>query len=120
MSVIDREKIYGELRNYHLEQFPNITNPRVNNLRVEFGVIEDTIIGMILSLVNGKAEFIDTTNELNAFRDRLKIVMPAGLEEDANRNLFASKLERLGDLLVLAKESHFKLRTVRVAKSMAR
>jgi hypothetical protein len=117
MSVIDKEKIYVELRNYHLEQFSDSVNPRINKLRVEFGTIEDNIIGMILSLVNGKAEFVDAASELNAFQDKLRVVVP---DEDINKNLFMSKIQQLMDLLVLVKESNFKLRTVRVAKAAVR
>lgn len=116
MSAINKEKIFEELRNYHTHRFPvKIKNAEVETLRVEFGEIEDRIVGMILSLVNGKAEFLDATKELNNFQDKLKRNLPADSGDDANRNLFATKITELTAVMAMAKDSGFKLRPIRGA-----
>lgn len=111
-GAMNKEKIFEELRNYHLTQFSDKISLEVNNLKIEFGLIEDKIIGMLLSLVNGKGEFIDSAQELNTFRDKLNTAASDDIDT-ASRNLFASKIGKLLDIMVFAKESNFKLRTVR-------
>jgi hypothetical protein len=119
-GAMDKEKIYEELRNYHTNRFPEkIKNPRVNDLRIEFGEMEDSIIGMILSLISGNTEFVDATKELATFEDKLQTVMPTE-GNDANRNLFATKIKWLGELLVMAKEANFKLRPIRIVRTAIR
>lgn len=117
-GALDKEKIYEELRNYHTHLFPaKIKNPTVNELRVEFGQMEDKIIGMILSLANGKAEFVDSSKELANFADKLRRNMPA--DQEASRNLFAAKIGKLTQLLTVAKDAGFRLRPVRGAVKIA-
>ncbi len=114
-GALDKEKIYEVLRNYHTHHFPTkIKNATVNDLRLEFGQMEDKIIGMILSLANGKAEYVDSSKELANFEDKLNRNLPPN-QEDATRNLFASKIVQLSDLLAMAKEAGFRLRPVRGA-----
>jgi len=116
MNALNKEKIFEELRNYHTQQFPaKIKNPVMDNLRNEFAVMEDRIVGMILSLVSGKSEFVDSTNELNSFQAKVKTSTPEN-EEHANKNIFAAKISKLAELVSFAKESGFKLKTVRGAK----
>ena len=104
MNPVNKEKIFEELRNYHVQQFPDkFKNPIVSDLRVEFGDLEDKIVGMILSLVNGKAEFLDSTADLNSFQDKLTRTLPEDGANDANRNLFTSKISLLTDLMVWQK-----------------
>lgn len=117
MSALAKEKIFEELRNYHTHQFPAIKSPEMNNLRTEFGAMEDRIVGMILSTISGRAEFIDFAKELDTFQDKLKRTMPAdGNNDETSRNLFASKISQLSEMMALAKESGFKLRPVKVAR----
>jgi hypothetical protein len=113
MSAIDREKIFEKLRNYHTDEFPEkMKNPEVDALKVKFNAVEDRVVGMILSLVNGKAEYIDSTKELTDFQATLKS-MPAIASDEANKNLFASKIEKLIEIMDMARESGFTLRKVR-------
>ena len=116
MSAIYKEKIFEELRNYHTRRLPaKIENPQVDDLRTKFNLVEDRIVGMILSLVNGKTEFVDSTKELNTFETALNS-MPANSEDEANKNIFVSKIKSLGEIMIMARESDFKLRKVRGAK----
>ncbi|HEX3095523.1 MAG TPA: hypothetical protein VHQ20_00200, partial [Patescibacteria group bacterium] len=60
MSAIDKERIFVELRKYHTDQFPDkLANEDMQALRAEFQIIEDDIVTMLLSLVNGKLGFVD-------------------------------------------------------------
>jgi hypothetical protein len=115
MSALDKEKIFEELRNYHTQKFTTIKNPELNDLRTEFVEMEDRIVGMILSLVNGKAEFSDATKELVKFQKKLERTAPAKSDE-ASRNLFVAKIGKLENLLAFAKKSDFKLKKIRPNK----
>ena len=107
MSALQKEKIFEELRNYHMEKFPvKIKNDQVNNLRIEFGILEDKIISMTLSLVYGRSLFVDSTKELNSFQNKLNTTLPSQGEE-SNRNMFTSKIGHLGKIILMAKESTF-------------
>ena len=70
--------------------------------------MEDKIVSMVLSLVNGKAEFKDATGELADFEHKLR--------EDAKK-FFASKISQLNEIMAFAKDSGFKLRPVRGVKT---
>jgi hypothetical protein len=121
MSAIDKEKIFDELRNYHTHRFPvKIKNLELDNLRAEFVEMEDRIVGMILSLVNGKAEFMDATKELEAFQKKLETIGQTGHMDETSRNLFAAKIGKLEDLMVFAKKSDFKLKRIRPNKNANR
>jgi hypothetical protein len=72
---------------------------------------------MILSTISGRAEFIDSAKELNTFQDKLKRTMPADGNDETSRNLFASKISQLSEMMALAKESGFKLRPVKAARA---
>ncbi len=121
MSAINKEKIFEQLRNYHLRQFPaTVKNLQVNDLRAEFAVIEDKVIGMLLRLVDGKEEFADTTVELNTFQDKINRHMPQNGEDEESKNLFATKISQLLGILALAKESGFKLRPVKGYRAMVK
>ena len=114
MSAINKERIFEQLRNYHLQQFPaTVKNLRVNEFRAEFGTIEDKVIGMLLKLVDGKEEFADSTSELNAFQDKINRHMPENGEDEESRNLFITKIGQLSGILTLAKESGFTLRSIK-------
>lgn len=117
MSALAKEKIFEELRNYHTHQFPAIKSPEMNNLRTEFAAMEDRIVGMILSTISGRAEFIDSAKELDTFQDKLKRTMPADGGDETSRNLFASKISQLSEMMALAKESGFKLRPVKAIRA---
>ena len=119
-GALDKEKIYDVLRVYHTHQFPvKIKDPVVDNLRNEFTQMEDQIISMILSLANGKAEFIDPSKELGNFQNKLQRNLPSDSDQDANRNLFTNKINELNNLLTMAKDAGFRLRPVRGAVKVA-
>jgi hypothetical protein len=113
MSAIDKEKIYEKLRSYHTDKFPaKMNNQEVETLKDKFSLVEDRIVGMILSLVNGKTEYVDSTKELATFQDALKS-MPTSGGDEANKSLFASKIDKLVEIMTMAKDSDFQLRKVR-------
>ena len=117
MSALDKEKIFEELRNYHTDKFPaNIKNLELNNLRIEFAEMEDRIVSMILSLVAGKAEFVDSSKDLLSFQKKFEMTAIADKSDQASRNLFVSKIGKLEELLEFAKKSDFKLRRVKLSK----
>ncbi len=117
MSAMDKEKIFVELRKYHTEQFPDkLVNEDMQNLREEFQVIEDDIVTMLLSLVNGKLGFVDFKKELTEFENKVKISKNTTKSEVENRNLFMSKISLLKELLVIAENAVFKLKIPRVPK----
>jgi hypothetical protein len=120
MSGINREKIFQELRNYHTYQLPDkIYNPEVIDLKNKFDIVEDRIIGMILSLVNGKNEFIDSTKELKSFHTKLES-MNTSTRDEIGKNLFESKISKLGEIMILAKESGFQLKKIRGTKAIVK
>jgi hypothetical protein len=114
MSAINQEKIYEELRNYHTNQFPDTKNSEVENLRTEFGVIEDKIIGMLLSLMSGKTEFVDITKELNIFKEKIANHLP---DVDNSKQIFISKISKLFEIMAQAKESNFQMKKTRIVRS---
>ena len=113
MSAIDKEKVFDELRNYHTQRFPEkIKNPELDSLRREFIEMEDRVVSMILSLVNGKAEFIDPSKELASFQKRLEPIST----DAATKNIFSEKILKLEGLMAFAKNSDFKLKRIRPNK----
>lgn len=116
MSTINREKILTGLRLYHSNVFPDVPpSKEAASLQKELEELEDAVGGMLLKLINGKASFVDYFAELNILSKKATKLLPA---KDAEyKNLFLSKIDQLQALLVIAKESTFKLRPVRVAKT---
>lgn len=119
MSAIDKEKIFVELRKYHTEEFPEkLATEEMQTLREEFSEIEDNIVTMLLSLVNGKLGFVDFEQELNAFAKKIKSTKTTDRAEDKNREFFITKIAHLNQLLLIAKSAIFKLKIPRVAKAV--
>lgn len=117
MSAIDKEKIFVELRKYHTEQFPDkLASENMQTLRDEFLIIEDNIVTMLLSLVNGKLGFVDFEPELASFQKKVKVTKVSDRKEDDNRNFFLAKIAHLNELLLIAKGAIFKLKVPRVPK----
>jgi hypothetical protein len=110
MSAIDKEMIFEKLRSYHTDKFPaKIKNPQVEDLLNKYNLVEDRIVGMILSLVSGKAEYVDSSKELENFQTSLQAIPTSGVDEE-NSSFFASKIDRLAEIMTLAKNSDFRLR----------
>ena len=118
MSAIDKEKIFVELRKYHTEEFPEkFTTEEMQSLRDDFLIIEEDIVTMLLSLVNGKLGFVDFEKELKDFEGKVKSVKPTSKVEEKDRDFFITKIALLNDLLLIAKNAIFKLKVPRVAKA---
>ena len=118
MSAIDKEKIFVELRKYHTEEFPEkLANEEMQALREEFQIIEDDIVTMLLSLVNGKLGFVDFKKELADFTEKVKVLKTGDRSEDENRNFFLAKIAHLKELLEIAEHAIFKLKVPRVPKA---
>ena len=119
MAAFEKEKIFVELRKYHTDEFPErMATSKMQQLREEFSVLEDSIINMLLNLVNGKVAFVDHTAELGAFADRVKVKPSGDRSEDDNRRLFISKIEQLKNVLELGRNSNFTLRVPRTKRTV--
>ncbi len=117
MSLLNKEKIFTLLRGYHENLFPAVfSSEAMRRLRIELEVLEDQITSMALSLVSGKSVFSDSSEELHLFQKKVSILPNGDRKEDQDRNLFSSKISQLLEILSVAKESSFRLKTVRVAK----
>jgi hypothetical protein len=117
MSAIAKEKVFDELRKYHLDAFPKkLATERMDEMRAEFELTEDKVITMLLRLVNGKEVFADTTKELHEFQKKIEALPQASPDEVENQNLFKLKINGLLDILAFAKQSDFQLRKVRLKK----
>jgi hypothetical protein len=120
MNAYAKEKVFDELRKYHQDAFPEkLATARMDEMKTEFVETEDRIITMLLRLVNGKEGFVDSSRELNSFKDRVENLSSASPTEEKFQDLFNLKISRLLDILALAKESNFQLRKVRVPKAAA-
>jgi|SRR3989338_3353604 len=118
MSAIVKEKIFDELRRYHVQVLPKkLATERMDSARDQLGLIEDKVIAMLLSLVNGKAIFADSTEELQAFRRKIELPSASEEMEKKNKGLFVAKIDWLLQILLMAKEPNFELRKPRVKKT---
>jgi hypothetical protein len=118
MNPIAKEKIYEELRQYHVEAFPaKLASDRIKDLKIQFVALEDRVIGMLLSLVNGKAVFTDDSSELNAFKQKIENPSAVNPEEENTLAVFVSKINRLLEMLTMAKNANFQLRKIRIKKT---
>ena len=116
MSTLNKEKILIGLRAYHTNAFPSeFPNNEAARLKIEIETLEDAITSMLLKLINGKAEFMDSSDALNAFREKV-IKQLAGSENVDYKNILLPKINQLSDLLAIAKESVFKLKPVKLVK----
>lgn len=120
MSAIDKEKIFVELRKYHTDAFSDkLSTADMDELREEFAEVEDATVSMLLNLVNGKQGFVDLSQDLISFKDKVKIVKGGNKAEDEDRNFFIAKIDHLESILNIAKQAVFRLKVPRVAKVAA-
>ncbi len=118
MSAIVKEKIFDELRRYHVQVLPKkLATERMEDAKESLSLIEDKIIAMLLSLVNGKAVFADSTEELEAFRRKIELPSASEEIEKKNKGLLVAKVDWLVQILAMAKEPNFVLRKPRVKKT---
>jgi len=108
MSAMDKEKIFEKLRNYHEEKFPSkIENVEISALRDEFQILEEKTVSMILSLVYGRGQFTDSSTSLTAFTVKLGAINKETKNVDKSMNVFATKIQLLGNIVEMAKNSSF-------------
>lgn len=121
MSAKQKEQIYIELREYHLDEFPeSLSNSSMNELLSEYRALEDDVINMLLSFVNGKAEYTDMSENISKFIDKAKPNPSGDKSEDADRKHFILKIEQLKSIIEMAKDTPFKLRRVRNTRPSTR
>lgn len=121
MSAFEKEKIFVELREYHQNQLPSgKAGGVVLSLGKEFEELEDKIISMILSLVNGKLEYVELNDELNTFKEKIIEETKDDKSQDSNRIFYIAKIDHLNKILGLAEEGTFRLRAPRQPRSEGR
>jgi hypothetical protein len=94
-----REQLFDKMRNYHNNAFPdNFSTKELTDLRENFRRIEDQTISMTLRVIYGKAEFVDSSQDLTYFVTE-STKLPAG----DLKSMYVSKIEQIRELLKLAK-----------------
>lgn len=114
MSGNQKEGIFVELRQYHLDEFPGkMSSDAYQSLREEFVGLEDELVNMILSLISGKAEYVDQSERLDGF---IAKVVAAGDDSDNSKSdleFFRTKVAHLKRILNQASKAGFPLRKQR-------
>lgn len=111
MSAYEKEAIFTELRQYHLNDFPE-TSKSESYLSVykQFILLEEEIVNMLLQLVNGKSEYVDYSQKLKKFTDLVANESSSDVEFKQVSQLFFEKCEHLKKILALAADGNFPLR----------
>lgn len=113
MSGHQKEVIFVELRQYHLDEFPaSLSSPELNLLHEEFKLLEDEVVNMVLGVINGKVEFEDKSNQLNDFGLKLEEVNNTA-DSKTDKQLFADKVTHLKKIMEIARKAGFPLRRQR-------
>lgn len=120
MSAYEKEHILTELRQYHLEEFPVFASEELNGFLEEFRDLEDIIINMLLSLVNGKAEYVDYSSKIDVFEPKLQTAAFQSPEGESAKKLFISKIALLRRFLEIAQSATFTLRKSYSNKTMGK
>lgn len=114
MTAIQKEQIFVELRKYHLDEFPStFANDDMKALHDEFLEIEDTVITMLLGLVNGKTEYADLSPDVKKFTDKVAATPAVEKNEVTNKALFLSKAEQISQILKMASLGSFMIKAPR-------
>jgi|GEM_PF-3577516 len=120
MSSDVRNQLYISLRAYHESLFsPKPSNAQFDQLRKDLELIQDQIINMILSFVNGKAVFLDNSPDLDTLQARVKASPAQSEPEKKDKEMLTSKIGLLMDMLALASKATFKLRKPRAPRGAA-
>lgn len=118
MSSDARNQLYTNLRAYHESVFSGASGDSAfDALLKELEVVQDATINMILSFINGKAGFSDSTDVLNKLAAKAKSYLPTTPRQKDDKALFESKLDQLKEMLVLASKATFKLRKSKPPRS---
>lgn len=118
MNAQEKERIYEKLRDYHVNSFKStLSTDKMDKLRVEYTVIEDAAVAMLLGLVNGKSEYIDFSDDLAGMKKKAKILPKGDRNEDEDRTFLVHKVESLEEILQQALDAKFLLRPSRTDKA---
>ena len=108
MSAYEKEAIFTQLRQYHANEFPvSLSSAPMNTLRDEFAEFEDKIVSMLLGLVNQKLEFVDLSEELEAFQKKANTAFKKNAAPVTETEFFNAKIEQLRLVLEIAKKATF-------------
>ncbi len=102
MNNYDKEKIYEELRNYHIHKLPEETNFEMESLKNKFLLIEDKIVMMLVRFVNEKQLYIDMTNDLEVIKTQLKLFSNSRKDKTMVDSL-SLKISNLNGIMIFAK-----------------
>lgn len=117
MSAHQKENVFIKLRDYHLNTFPDkMSSSLMEQSKIDFQIIEDKIINMLLNLVNGKGLYVDFVPELKSFEVEMTAKKSDDPIEFENRTLFTTKIRNLREVLKFALDADFKMRTPRFTK----
>lgn len=115
MKPDSKEKILVELRQYHLDAFPEkLATETMDKYWVEFRLLQDKVISMILGYVERKTVFVDFSAELMTFKNKVTPTNLKDISERNNRKSFATKSEALLRILKMAYEAKFTIQSRRV------
>jgi hypothetical protein len=109
MTAVEKEQIFIRLRKYHTEEFPQTydTDGKTGLLE-DFRELEDQIIGTVLGMVNGKAEYIDYSKELETFSGKIENEFTDS--DNSQKKFFETKIKDLGEVMQIASETKFALK----------
>lgn len=114
MSGNQKEGIFVELRQYHLDEFPaEMSSEAFKSLREEFAEIEEELVNMVLSLISGKAEYVDQDERLDSFMAKVKEAGDESQSSKIDQEFFITKIAHLKRILSQASEAGFPLRKQR-------
>lgn len=117
MSGNQKEGIFVELRQYHLDEFPaEMSSDTFKTLREEFAVTEEELVNMVLSLISGKAEYVDQSERLDEFITRVDAAGDGSDNTKSDQEFFRTKVAHLKRILNQASKAGFPLRKQRPAR----
>lgn len=103
MKPFDKEQVYEQLRNYHIDKLPDIiADSEVGNLKDRFTTMEDKVITMILRFANNQESYLDLSNEVENFRTRLDSISTTN---ERIKNLINLRIDNLLRIMYLARDS---------------
>lgn len=109
MSAAEKERIFVELREYHLTNREDFSSDQARQFAKQFLALEDQAVNMMLSFISGKEEFQDMSSDF----ETLKANLPKDLDhssDQADKNYFISRIQKIEKILALAAKSSFKVR----------
>jgi hypothetical protein len=117
MGGLQKEHILSLLRDYHTGEYPVVSPSELfDELKAELSLLEDDVIGAVLSTVNGKAILANYFDQLDEFLN--KVVATTATEPTSAKiqEYFTLKINHLREILNLAAKGDFPLRKQRPAR----